>query len=92
MPCYGNNGHPMGGNRSAASLLEKLYHLRNGHQFLEVKETRNWSVDELLKWWTWRLQSYIIMYLEPYLEAAECEMSWLYTSMEIIKVVVDISV
>ena len=32
------------------------------------------SVHELLKWWTCHLQSYIIMYLE----AAECELWWLY--------------
>ena len=74
------------------------------------------SVHELLKWWTWRLQSYICtwkqlgvnictwsyteelywratyMYWEPYLEAAECELWWLYTSMEIMKVVVNIPV
>ena len=32
------------------------------------------------------------MYLEPYLEAVECELWWLYTSMEIMKVVVNIPV
>ena len=32
------------------------------------------------------------MYLEPYLEAAECELWWLYTSMEIMMVVVNIPV
>ena len=80
------------------------------------------SVHELLKWWIWRLQSYIClctwkqlgvncggwictwsyteelywsdtyMYLEPYLEAAKCELWWLYTSMEIMTVVVNIPV
>ena len=78
------------------------------------------SEHELLKWWIWRLQSYICtwkqlnvncggyictksyteelywratyMYLEPYLEAAECELWWLDTLMEIMKVVVNIPV
>ena len=30
------------------------------------------SVHELLKWWIWRLQSYI--YVSMYLEAAGCEL------------------
>ena len=36
------------------------------------------------------MESYL--YWEPYLEAAECELWWPYTSMEIMKVVVDIPV
>ena len=32
------------------------------------------------------------MYLEPYLEAAKCELWWLYRSMEITMVVVNIPV
>ena len=38
------------------------------------------------------LESYLYMYLEPYLEAAECELWWLYMSMEIMMVVVNVPV
>ena len=37
------------------------------------------SVHELLKWWIWRLQSYIYMYLE----AAGCELWWLDMYLEL---------